>query len=194
MKPILIVYATREGHTRHIAEHIGATLRANQRFVEILDAGNLPAGFTLTPYSAVIAAASLHGLKYEAEMVRFVKSNVRQLEQMPALFLSVSLSEVTVENPDASPKERAEAEAGIQRTIDAFQEATGWRPTQVSAVAGALLYSEYNFLIRFVMKRIARKAGVSTDTSRDYEFTDWPALEHLVDQWLSTRTERPAIA
>ena len=38
----------------------------------------------------------------------------------------------------------------------------------------------YNFLIRFVMKRIARKAGAPTDTSRDYEFTDWSTLDAFV--------------
>jgi hypothetical protein len=31
MKPVLVIYATREGHTRHIAEDLGATLGAQQR-------------------------------------------------------------------------------------------------------------------------------------------------------------------
>ena len=30
------------------------------------------------------------------------------------------------------------------------------------------------------MKRIARKAGAPTDTSRDFEFTDWAALDRFV--------------
>ena len=30
MKPVLIVYATREGHTRLIAEHIAEVLKARQ--------------------------------------------------------------------------------------------------------------------------------------------------------------------
>jgi menaquinone-dependent protoporphyrinogen oxidase len=47
-------------------------------------------------------------------------------------------------------------------------------------VAGALAYSKYNFFIKLVMKAIARKAGGPTDTSRDYEFTDWPALDRFV--------------
>jgi menaquinone-dependent protoporphyrinogen oxidase len=32
------------------------------------------------------------------------------------------------------------------------------------------------------MKRIARKAGAPTDTSRDYEFTNWQALDRFVEQ------------
>jgi menaquinone-dependent protoporphyrinogen oxidase len=30
------------------------------------------------------------------------------------------------------------------------------------------------------MKRIAKHAGGSTDTSRDHEYTDWVALEQFV--------------
>jgi menaquinone-dependent protoporphyrinogen IX oxidase len=32
------------------------------------------------------------------------------------------------------------------------------------------------------MKRIAKKAGAETDTSRDYEYTDWSALDRCVDE------------
>ena len=43
-----------------------------------------------------------------------------------------------------------------------------------------LLYTQYNVLIRFVMKRIAKHAGGATDTSRDHEYTDWVALDQFV--------------
>jgi menaquinone-dependent protoporphyrinogen oxidase len=56
---------------------------------------------------------------------------------------------------------------------------------RVQAVAGALLYSTYNFIIRFVMKQIAKKASRPTDTSHDYEFTNWKAIDGLVDEVLS---------
>ena len=35
-------------------------------------------------------------------------------------------------------------------------------------------------MIRLIMKRIARKAGGPTDTSHDYEFTDWLAIDRFV--------------
>ncbi len=38
-----------------------------------------------------------------------------------------------------------------------------------------------SWLIRFVMKRIARSEGASTDTSRDYEYTDWSAVARFGD-------------
>jgi menaquinone-dependent protoporphyrinogen oxidase len=44
-------------------------------------------------------------------------------------------------------------------------------------IAGALKYSRYPLPLRWLMKRIAAKAGGDTDTSRDYEYTDWAQVE-----------------
>ena len=98
--------------------------------------------------------------------------------------LSVSLSEVTVEDPNAPPEKRAQAQADVRRTIQNFVKQTGWQPSRVAAVAGALLYTRYNFVIRYVMKQITRKAGGPLDTTRDYEFTDWKKLDDLVEEFV----------
>jgi menaquinone-dependent protoporphyrinogen oxidase len=186
MKPILLIYATRQGHTRHIAEHLGALLDNHQRTFELVDAAQLAEGFSLGKYCAAIASASLHAGKHEPEMVKFVKRNLNELHSIPTLFLSVSLSERTVEDPQAPAEKRAQAEADVERTIDSFLKETGWHPSNVAAVAGALLYSKYNFVIRFIMKRIAGKAGGPVDTSRDYEFTDWPKLDRLIETFVES--------
>jgi len=54
----------------------------------------------------------------------------------------------------------------------------------VKPIAGALLYTKYNFIVRFIMKRIARQAGAATDTSKDYEYTDWAALSRFIDEFV----------
>ena len=43
-------------------------------------------------------------------------------------------------------------------------------------VAGALPYTRYGWIKRMMMRRIVAKAGGDTDTSRDYEYTDWNDL------------------
>jgi menaquinone-dependent protoporphyrinogen oxidase len=45
-------------------------------------------------------------------------------------------------------------------------------PAKVHPVAGALLYRQYGFLTRFVLRMISKQKGGDTDTSRDYEYTD----------------------
>lgn len=182
MKPILVVYATREGHTRRIAEHIAATVRARGHQAAVVDAAHLPEGFSVDNYAAAVVAASVHTGKHEKEIVEFVKLYRAELERILAVFLSVSLSEAGAEDPAASLEHRARAAADVQRMIDAFLKETGWHPSKVRAAAGALSYTKYNFLVRFVMKRIAKSQGASTDTSRDHELTDWEALDHIVDE------------
>ena len=182
MKPILVLYATREGHTRRIAEHIAATVRARGHEAAVVDAAHLPEGFALDHYAAAVVAASVHVGKHEKEIVEFVKLHRAELERIPAVFLSVSLSEAGVEDPAATPEHRAQAAADVRRMIDVFLKETGWHPSKVRAVAGALSYSRYNFLVRFVMKRIAKSQGASMDTSRDHDLTDWAALDHIVDE------------
>jgi menaquinone-dependent protoporphyrinogen oxidase len=66
--------------------------------------------------------------------------------------------------------------------IDVFAAETGWIPARSLAVAGALAYTQYGFLKKFVLRQIAKRAGGSTDTSCDHEYTDWPAVDRFVEQ------------
>jgi menaquinone-dependent protoporphyrinogen oxidase len=191
MKPVLVIYATREGQTRYIAEHLAATLGAKQHPCRLVDAARIPKGFSMAEFSAAIACASLHMGKYEPEMAKFVKRYQADLRNIPTAFLSVSLAEASAQDADATPEYRAEAQAHVEKTIAAFLAETGWTPSRVSAAAGALMYSKYNFITRFVMKRIARKAGRPTDASRDYEYTDWNRLDRLADEFAASARLAP---
>lgn len=181
MKHYVVLYATREGQTRKIAEHVAAHIRSHGNLTDMIDVGNLPPGFKLDEYGGAVLTASIHCGRHEPEMVRFVKENVPALERIDAGFLSVSLSEAGAEDISAPAAARASSAADAQRMIDDFLAETGWRPAHTAPVAGALMYTHYSFLTRFVMKRIARKAGASTDTSRDHEFTDWRGLDRMID-------------
>jgi menaquinone-dependent protoporphyrinogen oxidase len=187
MKPYLVLYATREGHTERIGQHLLEVLWKRGLAANLEGAGHLPEGFKLDDYHGVIIAASVHAHKHEAEITRFVTRYREELEKMPTVFLSVSLSEAGAEDAEAPAERRLQAAADAQGMIDAFLEETKWHPSKIKAVAGALLYSRYNFLLRLVMKRIASKAGGDTDTSRDYDYTDWAALDRLVDELVDVK-------
>jgi menaquinone-dependent protoporphyrinogen oxidase len=192
MKPVGVFYATREGHTGRIAEFVAKGLRARGFKTDVR---NLAEGtdIDLTNYQAAVLAASVHAGKHESEMTRFVKKHHKLLDAVPTAFLSVTLSEAGAERVNATPDERARFAAGVDSVIDGFFSETGWHPGRVKPVAGALLYSKYNVLVRFIMKRIARKAGGDTDTSHDYEYTDWRALERFIDEF-STEISYTAVA
>ncbi len=182
MKPVLVLYATREGQTRSIAEYLAAIIRTRGFTASVFDAAHLPPEFKLEDYSLAVLAASVHQQRHESEIVNFVKRHRAELESMPTTFLSVSLSEAGVEDDEASRESRAKAAVDVRAMIDEFLDETGWQPSKIKAVAGALMYTKYNFLVRLVMKRIAKAAGESTDVSHDHVFTDWAALDVLADE------------
>lgn len=178
MKPIAVLYATRQGQTQKIAHYIATRLQSHGLTVDLRD---IKLGADLCHYSAVALAASVHGGRHEPEMVEFVRAHRAQLDDLPAWFFSVSLSQVGAQRIGDPPEKRKQFVADVDTMVANFCRGTGWLPRNVVPVAGALLYSKYNFLVRFIMKRIAAKAGADTDTSRDYEYTDWAALDRAVD-------------
>lgn len=180
MQSICILYATREGQTQRIAEHVAAALRGHGLAVTVTNVRDQAARGSLNTCAAAILAASVHAGRHEPAMLQFVKEHRGELECLPTAFLSVTLSEAGAERSDATPEEHAQFVADVQKVLDRFFAETGWHPEHVKPVAGALLYTQYNVLIRFVMKRIAKHAGGATDTSRDHEYTDWVALDQFV--------------
>jgi menaquinone-dependent protoporphyrinogen oxidase len=96
------------------------------------------------------------------------------LNRRPGAFISVCLAVLQREE---------KVQQNVRAIMTRFLIASGWRPTMTTTVAGALLYTQYNPLMRWIMKRIAAGAGGDTDTSRDYVYTDWAALRAFVQDF-----------
>jgi menaquinone-dependent protoporphyrinogen oxidase len=92
MKPVGVFYATREGHTQRIAEHVAASLRQRGLEATVYDVHAQPA-VKLGQYAAAVVAGSVHAGRHESELVRFVTEHIAELENLPSAFLSVTLSE-----------------------------------------------------------------------------------------------------
>jgi menaquinone-dependent protoporphyrinogen oxidase len=182
MTRILVLYGTTDGHTAKVAYAIGGTLRAIGAHVNVADAAITAA--RPQDYSAVIVAASVHAGGYQRAVVRWVRTHIAALRTRPTAFVSVCLG--VLQN---DPKVQQDLLAIMER----FQTATGWKPGTTKIVAGALLYRQYNWIKRWMMKRIVAKAGGDIDTSRDYEYTDWADLRAFAEQFART-VEVPASA
>jgi menaquinone-dependent protoporphyrinogen oxidase len=176
MTRTLVLYASRHGQAKKIAEHVGDVLRAHGAAPEVLDVANLPRGFGLNQVAGVVLVASVHTGLHERDMALFVARSREALQRIPTAFLSVSLSQADVENTSRADEERLSASREVTTLLERFFAATGFRPQYVKPVAGALTYTRYNPFVRFLMRGIAREAGVSTDTSRNHEFTNWEAV------------------
>ncbi len=178
MQRMEVLYATREGQARKVAEHIHAALLTRGIEVSIHDVKDVESVAAFARSEAVVIVGSVHVGKHEAELVEFVRSHRPALDAMPAAFLSVCSSESAAEQ-GATPEARAAGAQHVADQLRAFAEATGWHPARVVPVAGALVYTHYNPLVRWVMKHASKTDGLPTDTSKDYEFTDWGAIDAL---------------
>jgi menaquinone-dependent protoporphyrinogen oxidase len=176
MARVLILYGTTEGQTASISEYIAGAVRDHGHESETLDIKELPSGFALRGYEAVIVGASIHTGKHEGYVRDFVKRNREDLERIPAAFFSVSMT--AQENSD-------EARAQTKEYVERFVDETGWRPDMVGIFAGALRYTQYGFVKRHLMKKISKdKGSADLDTSRDYEYTDWNDVRHFAEEFL----------
>src|SRR5262249_42691614 len=136
---IAVFYATREGHTRRVAEHIADELRARGVSADVLDVKQLHTPVDWAEYQTACIAASVHVGRHEPEMIAFVRRNRAELERLSAAFISVTLSQAGAQDMNAPPEKRRAAAAEVQGMIDRFVEQTGWRPAHALPVAGALM-------------------------------------------------------
>jgi menaquinone-dependent protoporphyrinogen oxidase len=181
MLRLLVVYGTTEGQTRKIADRMAEIARQAGHEVTETDTASLPPDFSMEPYDAVLIGASVHEGRHQRSVVELVQKFAPTLQRRPSAFFSVSLT-AALDDEEHRKETRA--------CVASFLEETGWRPAMTSAVAGALLYTRYSFLKRMAMKLIAERQGHPTDTSRDYEYTDWDAVRRFVTdflQWADTR-------
>ena len=176
MSKILIAYGTSEGQTASIAERLAGFIRAQGHDAFTVDLGReapAPAG-----YDAVIVGASVHKGRHQKWVVDYVRRNRPALELLPSAFFSVSLAIL-----DRSEKGRQEADG----YVETFVRETGWYPTKVGLFAGALLYTRYNFLMRWVMWGISKSRGSrDLDTRRDYVYTDIGEVQRFAEEFVAT--------
>ena len=167
MSRILIVYGTTDGHTRKIAGALEETFGQERCRVDVIDASQAGPDVRPGEYDGVVVAASVHIGTYQRAVKRWVQSHSEELNGRPSAFVSVCL---------AILEKRREAREEVEKIRTRFLQRSGWRPTVGKTVAGALPYTRYNWLKRWVIKRIVAKAGGDTDTTRDFEYTDWSDL------------------
>ena len=159
---LLILYGTAEGQTRKIAHFMETLLHNAGHQVTIADTTADPP--SPKEYDAVLIGSSVHMHKYQSAVNHYIKKHVDELNLMPGAFFSVSL---------AAASEIEEEHLEVQKITNDFLEQTGWKPIMTTQIAGALKYTEYDYFKRLLMKMISKKEGGATDTSQDYEYTDW---------------------
>ena len=183
MARVLIAFASRHGHTARIAGRIAQGLRAAGHEAQLLD--DLSADPAPFDYDAVIAGASIHNGSHQPEVVAWAKHHGVTLTMMPSAFFSVCLAVA-----DGSEESAAKA----RDYLNDFEERTGWTPGLRTTFAGALQYGAYGFSTRLLMRVLMHRGGHPTDTRRNYDYTDWDAVDDFARRFAKLATGRPQLS
>jgi menaquinone-dependent protoporphyrinogen oxidase len=177
---ILVAYGTSEGQTAKIADG----LRDRGHTADAVDVIELDQ-FAVDTYDAVLVGASIHRGRHQSAVRTFVSTHCDALATLPTGFFQVCLTAV-------SPDE--ERRAAAAQYVHELVETTGWHPDRIAIFGGALRYSKYGFLKRVVLKRIAKDVTGDTDTTRDYEYTDWDEVDRFTEEFAVFVEERLGVA
>lgn len=176
---VLVVYATKYGQTRKIAERIADVVRGEGALVDLWKPGDdFP---DIRRYNDVIVASPVYFGRHPSSVARWVRQHRDWLPRLHTAFLSISLTA-------NSPSGHSEA----MKAVASFIRATKWAPNVMRVFGGALPYTRYNPILRLVMRAIAKRHGGDTDTSRDYEYTNWDAVDAFARAFVSRRPEKLA--
>ena len=168
MTKVLIVYGTSYGQTERIAQEIARILRSFRHAVDVVKGDRMPGHVALEEYDGFVIAASVLYGRHQRYIRAFVRDHVDRLNAAPSAFASVC-GAMGGTDPESARQARS--------YLDEFLRTTGWRPGLATSFAGAVSYSRYAPWVRWMMKLISHRTGRPTDTSRDYDFTDWRAVE-----------------
>jgi menaquinone-dependent protoporphyrinogen oxidase len=171
---LLIVYGTTEGQTRKIAEYLKVEAEKQGAKVTLCDATS--AVVDPEPYDAVMIGASLHAGRYQSSVAHYIKAHLDVLNNKPTAFLAVSLT---------AAGDDEESWQELKEITQSFLSETGWRPSDAEYVAGALRYAQYDFLKKYLMRMIAKKAGEKSTDQNDKEYTDWSKLNAFLLYFLN---------
>ena len=173
MPRILVVYSTFDGQARRVASRIEQIARRAGHDAAIIDVDARELPRAIADADAVIVGGAIRYGRYAKSLDAGVRANRSAIDSRPNAFYSVCLS---AGGPGANP-------ATAFGYITEFITRTGWQPRRIASFAGALPYTRYNPFIRFMMRLIVGSAGGDTDTSRDYEYTDWQAVERFAAEF-----------
>ncbi|MDA1146323.1 MAG: protoporphyrinogen oxidase [Chloroflexi bacterium] len=182
MSEFAIIYTTREGQTARVAHHIADRLRADREaIVHVFSMDEAPV--SLRDFDAIAIGGSVHFGHHESQLMAYVRQHRDELTARPSAFFSVSGAAGSEIEPYAGQAADYASE---------FMDQTGWSPDVVGVFAGAIKYTQYGFIKKRVMRRIARKEGEPTDMSRDHELTDWADVDAFADDVRAHLAPAPA--
>jgi len=152
MSSVLVVYGTKTGCTKGIAEHIAATLAEEGFSVEVRPAEDRP---DPADHTAVVVGSGVRAGSWHAAVKQWVADNAGALKSRPTAFFTACLTM-------ANEPEKADE---VRAYTDALLAETGVQPLDVGLFAGMNEPKRFSLPERLVLKALKAPQG----DFRDFE-------------------------
>lgn len=162
MKPILILYASTDGHTLEIAQRIQAELEShgNQTICYKVDDYLQD---SLKHYDTFVIGASIRYGKHSKSMHQFVKKNASYLNKQKTFFFSVN----------AVARKPHKRHLDTNPYVAKFLNQCMLEPTGLAIFGGKIDYKKYGFFDKLMIRIIMRLTHGPTDLNACVDFTNW---------------------
>lgn len=177
----LVVFHTAEGQSEKIASAVATELWSRGVDADVWDTRIAPAP---DGYQGVVVGDSIHAQHHSRQLRRYLSEHHDAIARLPLGLFQVSLTSAT-DDPQHT--------AAAQRLVDELEAEVDLHPDVVGLLAGRLAYTQYGWLKRRLMRWISRREGGDTDMSRDYEYTNWDAVQRFADDIAGVITQRAVL-
>lgn len=168
-----ILYLTRDGQTKKIAERIASQLTGctliNLRDQAVVSATNF------ANFDQIAMGASIRYGHFDPLLEKFIAEHAYLLNTKKSAFFSVNLTARKANRN--TPKTNTYTRKLLARIA--------WKPTLVEVFAGALFYPRYGWFDRMMIRFIMKITKGDTDTSREYEYTDWQKVDQFAAKFVN---------
>ncbi|MDO4228812.1 MAG: menaquinone-dependent protoporphyrinogen IX dehydrogenase [Capnocytophaga sp.] len=161
MEKSVIIYASVDGQTKKICNHIEKILLSENQDIKVFSITDFDQN--IADYDKIIIASSIRYGKHNADIEAFIDKNNEILNTKKSVFISVNLVARKAE------KSTATTNPYVVKFIDKIR----WQPTHIEVFAGRLNYKMYNFMDRQLIRLIMLITKGPTDPKTEIEYTDW---------------------
>ncbi|MEE4637615.1 MAG: menaquinone-dependent protoporphyrinogen IX dehydrogenase [Wenzhouxiangella sp.] len=182
MADVLIIYASRDGHTRAIAQRMQQRLAGRGAEVRLVDV-NSSADLDPSAFPVVAVGGSVVYGKHDPRLAAFLIDNAERMGECQTAFFSVNLIARKAE------KRTIEGNVYVRKFLDALP----LTPDHVEIIAGKLDYPSYGFFDRIMIQLTMKFTDGPTDRSTVIDYTDYDQVDAFADR-LQTMAQKASQA
>lgn len=166
---ILILYLTRDGQTKKIAEHLATNFSEDtSEVLSLKEHIDIPTE-KLQSFDTIVIGASIRYGHFNPLLEKFIHQHHALLNSKKSAFFSVNLT------ARKANRNTPETNVYTRKLLAKIK----WQPDLVEVIAGALYYPRYRWFDRIMIRFIMKMTGGDIDTSKEYEYTNWQQVSEF---------------